>query len=218
MVMMIRFSKKIRETFLFEGWEMVLISTVIVTLICYFFIDIPLAHLCKTSPSVVKKGARFFSNLIDPKYHIFFWPFLYFVFRFLYKKEILANRCLLVLVTIPTSFIMTEILKKILGRARPELLFSHEQYGFTFFTLSNHFSSFPSGHACTIGAICGAFACLYPRLWVPLFLLSFILGFTRVILTAHFLSDVMIGVVIGFLVAQWVYKMMKKEHVRFFGR
>ena len=146
------------------------------------------------------------------------WPILFFLFRFIYKKEILGNRCLLILISIPTANLFTEILKKLLGRVRPELLFSHDQYGFTFISHSNLFSSFPSGHACTIGAICGAFACFYPRLWLPLLLLALVLSFSRVILSAHYCSDVIAGVLIGILTAQQIYKLMKKEHISFSRR
>jgi membrane-associated phospholipid phosphatase len=120
--------------------------------------------------------------------------------------------------SIAIANLFTEILKKLLGRARPELFFSEGQYGFSFFSSSNLFSSFPSGHACTIGAICGALACLYPKHWVPFLALSFMLASTRIVLNVHFLSDVIAGVVIGFLIAQVMYKTMKRQHISFSRR
>lgn len=216
--MIIRFPKKIRETFFFDHFKVTLLWTFLAIIVCYLFVDIPVAKYFQHLSIPLKASAEFLTNLIDPKYHSFIWPVLYFLFRFLFKKEILGNRCLLILISIAVANAVTEFIKKLLGRARPELLFSHDQYGFTFFSYSDLFSSFPSGHACTIGAICGAFACFYPRLWLPLFFLSLILAFTRVILTVHFLSDVLAGVMIGFLIAQWIYKVMKKENVTFSRR
>jgi membrane-associated phospholipid phosphatase len=216
--MIVRFPKKIRETFFLDHMTATLLWTLLFVLICYLFIDVPLAQYFEHLSKPLEASANFLTNLIDPKYQLYVWPILYFFFRFLFKRELLGNRCLLILISISMSNLFTEVLKKMLGRARPELLFSQGQYGFTFLTDSNLYSSFPSGHACTIGAICGAFACFYPRLWPPLLLLSLVLAFTRVILTMHFLSDIIGGVVIGLLIAQWIYKVMKKDNVLFSRR
>jgi membrane-associated phospholipid phosphatase len=213
--MIVRFPKKIRETFFLDHIKVASIVTFFIALSCYLFVDIPLAKYFEHSLQI---SAKVLTQLIDPKYQLFAWPILFFFFRFIYKKEILGNRCLLMLISISMANLFIEILKILFGRARPELLFSHGQYGLIFFNFSNLFASFPSGHACTIGAICGAFTCFYPRLWLPSLLLSLILAFTRVILTLHFLSDIIVGLIVGLLTAQWIYKVMKKEHISFSRR
>lgn len=216
--MIIRFPKKVRETFFLDHFKATLLWTFLSVLACYLFIDIPLAKFFEHPPRPLTESAQFLSDITHPKYQMFLWPGLFFLFRFIYKKEVLGNRCLLILISISIANILTEVIKKLLGRARPELLFAHDQYGFTLFSSSDILSSFPSGHACTIGALCGAFTCFYPRLWLPLFLISLVLAFARVILAAHFLSDVIAGVIIGILTAQWIYKVMKKEHIPFSRR
>jgi membrane-associated phospholipid phosphatase len=117
---------------------------------------------------------------------------------------------LVVFVSLLLTNFIAGILKFLLGRARPDLLFSQHLYGFSFFASSTLFKSFPSIHSSTIGVVCGAFACFYPRWSVPLLLLCLILAFSRVALSQHFVSDVIAGVTMGVLISQWVYKKMKK--------
>lgn len=216
--MIIRFPKKGHETFFLDHFKAVLLWTFFFVLASYLFVDIPVAKFFQHTSNPLHESAQFLSDIIDPKYQLFIWSALFFLFRFIYKKEILGNRCLLILTSISIANILTEILKKLLGRARPEMLFSQDLYGFTFFSSSQIFSSFPSGHACTIGAICGAFACLYPRLGLPLLLIGLLVAFIRVVLAVHFLSDIIAGVILGIITAQWIYKVMKKEHIPFSRR
>lgn len=212
--MIIRFPKKQSDTFLLDHIKATLLWTFPLLIFCYFFIDLSLAKFFASMASpLLKTTAQALTHLIDPKFQVFLWPVLYFFLRFIYKKESLGHWCLLFLTSIAIANVFTEILKKVIGRARPSAFFSLGQYGLTFFSTSDLYSSFPSGHACTIGAICGVLACRYPRCWIPLLALSFLLASTRVILNFHYLSDIIAGSILGFLVAQWIYKLMKKERM-----
>jgi membrane-associated phospholipid phosphatase len=61
--------------------------------------------------------------------------------------------------------------------------------------------SFPSGHAMTAFATAGALAILVPRLRLPVLALAAVIAFSRVYLGVHFWLDVMVGAVLGLLVA-----------------
>jgi len=209
--MIVRFPKKGRGFLFLNHFGLVLILTAIAVAVCYFWVDLPLAKLAESLPKEWRTPVKLVTILIDPKTQLFAWPLLFFFFRFLWKRELFANRALLVLVSIALSNVVTELLKRGFCRARPELFFSQDLYGFFPFHFSSVYTSFPSGHACTIGALCGAFACLYPHRWFSLFLLSSILASTRILLNAHFIGDVIGGVIVGFLVAGWCYKVMKQE-------
>lgn len=213
--MIIPIGKKNREAIFLAHYKTLLIVTAIAVIISYLFVDIPIANCFEHLPPAWKKLMTFLTNLIDPKYHNYVWPLLFFFIRFLFKQEIWGNRLLLILMSIPMANFFVWIIKCFLGRARPELLFTHHLYGFTFFHCTKLFESFPSGHACTIGAFCGALACFYPRWSLPLLVIGFLLAFTRVVLTFHFLSDIIVGLVLGLLVSQWIYSTMKKEGLRF---
>jgi undecaprenyl-diphosphatase len=57
--------------------------------------------------------------------------------------------------------------------------------------------SFPSGHTMTAFAIALVVSYFYPALEGPLYFLAISIGFSRVVLGMHFLSDVLAGAVLG---------------------
>jgi undecaprenyl-diphosphatase len=57
--------------------------------------------------------------------------------------------------------------------------------------------SFPSGHTMTAFSIALVLSYFYPALEGTLFFLAFSIGFSRIVLGMHFLSDVLAGVVLG---------------------
>lgn len=82
--------------------------------------------------------------------------------------------------------------KRLIGRARPEF-FSHEGiFGRSMFSGAD-FESFPSGHSTTAGALAGCLAIVFPRARVPILLAGALMAITRVIVGAHFPSDVVAG-------------------------
>ena len=212
LTMIIRFPKKIRETFFLDHYKIVLIIAFALIVLSYFFVDIPVAQYFRTLSPAMTALANALTDLINPNLHYYLWPILFLAFRFLWKNQKWANRCLLIFISLLLSNFLAGILKFLLGRARPDLLFSQDLYGFTFFASSNLYKSFPSIHSCTIGVICGAFACFYPRWSLCLLPICLILASTRVALTEHYVSDVIAGVTMGLLISQWIYKMMKKDH------
>lgn len=179
-------------------------------IISYFFLDIPCALYYAQISSETRAIAKFFTNLINPNYNFYFWALVYFVGALLLKKQRLGFLCLLILISIPVANAATSILKLFLARIEPRLFLSEQLYGFTFFAYRHPYLSFPSGHAATAGAIFGAWSCYYPRLTSWFALAAFLLALTRIVLNAHFLSDVIVGTLIGLIISQWVFTLMKK--------
>lgn len=92
--------------------------------------------------------------------------------------------------------LVVEVLKRVVGRARPD----GERKP------SN--SSFPSSHAANAFALAWVLAARWRR-WTPLFVaLALTVAFSRMYLNRHFLSDVVVGAVIGLLcswaAARWL--------------
>lgn len=98
-----------------------------------------------------------------------------------------------VLVTVAVSGLISNIVKRAIGRPRPELSADHGLFSFNPFMHNADYESFPSGHATTCGAFWTALALLYPPLRWPLLLVGLYLALTRVFVGAHFPSDVMVG-------------------------
>ncbi|MCA1441889.1 phosphatase PAP2 family protein [Ensifer sp. IC4062] len=105
------------------------------------------------------------------------------------------------LLTVGTASTLVHGFKFLIGRARPELFAEYGAYSLTPFMGDRLFESFPSGHSTAAGALFGAFAMLVPRLR-PLFLaMAVALGISRVIVGAHYPSDVAAGLLLGLWVA-----------------
>ncbi|OOG64696.1 phosphatidic acid phosphatase [Sinorhizobium sp. A49] len=99
--------------------------------------------------------------------------------------------------TIGTASVLVHALKFLIGRARPELLVDLGAYSLTPFTGDNLFESFPSGHSTAAGAFFGVFAILLPKLRSFFFALALVIGISRVIVGAHYPSDVAAGLLLG---------------------
>lgn len=95
------------------------------------------------------------------------------------------------------SGLLADMLKVLVGRARPKLLFATGAYDVTWFDWHPDHWSFPSGHAATMAALMTALWCLWPR---PLWLYAAaaaLVALSRVVTGQHYLSDVVAGAVIG---------------------
>jgi membrane-associated phospholipid phosphatase len=95
-------------------------------------------------------------------------------------------------------------IKLVLGRRRPRDDMEMGLYGFVPFAFNLEYNSFPSGHALTICCVAVIFTCVWPMLWPLWFAIAAVLAVTRALLTAHFLSDVLIGAGIGLIAAREV--------------
>jgi lipid A 4'-phosphatase len=112
-----------------------------------------------------------------------------------------AYRALFIFVVVAASGILTDVVKVICGRARPKLLFGDNIYGFTWGATQADYWSFPSGHATTAAALAAALFLLWPR-GLPLYVVAALLVMaSRIILDAHYTSDVIAGAAIGIATA-----------------
>ena len=128
------------------------------------------------------------------------WGSVALVLCLLLKMWRRAAEAGLILASVAAAGMLTNLFKAILGRVRPEGLFQHDLHGFEFFHTNYHLTSFPSGHSATIGAAMTALVLLWPRLspvWVAL---AIVVGLSRVMVTAHYPSDVIIGLYVGFAI------------------
>lgn len=99
--------------------------------------------------------------------------------------------------SVALSGILGNLLKRLIGRGRPRVFDEFGAFHFQPLAGSSAFESFPSGHSTTDGAIMMGFAILFPALRIPLLVLGFALALTRVLVGAHYLSDVIAGYSFG---------------------
>ena len=100
---------------------------------------------------------------------------------------------------VAVSGLLVDLLKVIFGRARPKLLFAAGVYDFGWLGFSADHWSFPSGHAATAAALMTALWCLWPRHVLFYVALAAVVAVSRVVIGAHYLSDVVMGAFVAVL-------------------
>lgn len=122
------------------------------------------------------------------------------------KPEVamLVNYSLAFIASLTVGSAVLHMIKLVLGRRRPRDDMEMGLYGFVPFAFNTNFNSFPSGHALTIFCVAVIFTCVWPMLWPLWFAIAAFLAGVRALLTAHFLSDVLIGGGIGLITAREV--------------
>ena len=139
------------------------------------------------------------------------------------NAEDLARRVIIVVAVLAVSFVAVEIVKPFMSRPRPRLLFAgHEGLDFcpwyrrftdadkfmsTYGIEKDAFKSFPSGHSLQAASVLAAFyglSLVYPGLQQKLgivlaveVIFALVVMACRMILGAHFLSDVSMGALVS---------------------
>lgn len=111
------------------------------------------------------------------------------------------------------SGILVQLLKHLIGRQRPHLTNGLETHVFQPLTTNWHFHSLPSGHTQVLFTVATSIALAWPRFSILSYSVFFALSFTRVMTLQHFLSDVIAGVLVGYLGTRWVWHYCDRKGV-----
>ena len=191
----------------------ILIALLVFVLISYFYLDRAISLYFHNDNTSLETIAEKVSDFINPVFLLIALPILYFLNKLFWKNPKLYEPLKLLVFALPFSFAVTKLCKLLLSRDRPHRLFADGTYGFQL--LANGDFSFPSGHACVVGAIVGSLACFMPKYTWPLLFTGILISFSRVIVGDHFLSDIVAGTVLGSLMSQILYLIMKKQKFLF---
>ena len=177
-------SMMIKPLFLLSFWLFIALS--------FFYFDRPIAY--------------FFHGLHLGRVHDFFvgvtrigggypylvlLPLLALFFRFVQHQKARERSTWFLWLCVVIPSVVCIVLKMVLGRARPELLFDQHIYGFYGFSTHANYWSFPSGHSSTMMGFIIGMCILFPRYVYLFVLLCFSVLFSRLILTEHYLADVL---------------------------
>jgi membrane-associated phospholipid phosphatase len=108
-------------------------------------------------------------------------------------------------IALPSLF--DTVIKRFIGRARPYVDNPSDPFHYVLGGWHASYASMPSGHATTAFAAAVAIGLLWPRLRVLMAVYAFTIALSRVVVVAHFPSDVVAAAVIGtcgaLLVRDW---------------
>jgi undecaprenyl-diphosphatase len=105
-------------------------------------------------------------------------------------------------IAVPSLF--DTIVKRLIGRARPMVTGHFDPYAFSPFIWRSDYASLPSGHATTAFAIMVAFSSIWPGARTYFLIYALLIAISRVVLTAHYPTDVAAGALVGIVGALMV--------------
>lgn len=199
-----------------KKWIAAGVFAVCSVLVCisYFYWDLPIACYFRQLDPGMKKIAEVVTGFGIATWYIAGSLALFLFFRYVYKNELHAVRALFVFVALIFAGVLLTLFKWLAGRHRPIDYFAHGYYGFGFLGIGHEVTSFPSGHVQAVFTFATAMTILFPRWGVPLFLYAALISASRVILTAHYLSDVFAGAAVGILCAMAVKYFFDRRQIK----
>ena len=126
--------------------------------------------------------------------------------------QFVKNFCLSGIIYLSTTGIVTQIIKHVVGRIRPNYINSVDGFGFDFFSTNSNFHSFPSGHASTIFIISLLLGSLLPKIRYFLYGVAIIIAISRVVVGAHFATDIVAGILVAIIVFKILNIFFQKKY------
>ena len=173
---------------------------VLLCVISYYYWDLPLAIYCRGLGRSIIDIAKIVTILGDSLWYFIILVPAFIYFWFLAKNKLWSKRIIFILVSLSISGLLNLLIKWLAGRYRPNML-EKGFFGFNYFGVGYDLNSFPSGHTVTAFSLAAAVSILFPRTGIVAFIIAISIGMTRIILTSHYLSDVIAGAGIGILSA-----------------
>ncbi len=186
------------------------IAVLITAAVSFVFIDLPLAVWLHTNRSDPVKSI-FETITFFGRSELYLIPTAVFFIIFRKSRQKSAQKSLFMFSTVAASGILVDIIKVIAGRFRPVLYFNRGLFGFDFFHIDSDYLSFPSGHSATAMSIMVALGKLFPEFRYLFYATGVIIALSRAVITAHYLSDVITGALIGVLTSVLLYNRFFKE-------
>ena len=189
------------------------------------FADAPLAAAAKHLPGWVHAAFAFVTDF--GKSGWFLWPtgiVLLAIVVVASPSLALLSRLVLAAIAVRVGFLFAAIavpslfatiIKRLIGRARPFVGNEPDPFVYQLLVWRPDYASMPSGHATTAFAAAVAIALVWPRLRWPMLVYAVIIAASRVVLDAHYLSDVIAGAFVGGVGALMVRDWFAQRHLGF---
>jgi len=177
-------------------------------------VDRPLARYCNQNSFAIYDAAAAVSALGEAAWYLVPALLVFLIARFIVRRPAIAARGLFVFLGVALAGLAADVLKVVVGRSRPWVLFAHGRYDlFWPLRLDADYQSFPSGHAACAIAAALTLAVLAPRYRLQLLLAGSLIALTRVVLVAHYLSDVLAGAALAWLIVVTLERAFARQGV-----
>ncbi len=193
-------------------WSVASVSVIVLSLLSYFFAD---------------RGAALWFHAQEPGgwYDLFSlityagesqWYLIAGMVLFVWFRKSNPPKAALGLFlfsSVAVAGLLADLIKYLVGRARPSLYFSDNFYGFGFLRYDTEWISFPSGHSATAFGVAMVLALLYPRWRILVISTALLIAFSRLFLARHYISDVLAGSFLGVASTVLLYNLHFKSRV-----
>jgi membrane-associated phospholipid phosphatase len=188
------------------------IAVLIAAAVSFLLVDLPLAVWLRSNRTELVKSI-FETITFFGRSELYLIPTAVFFILFRKSRQKSAQKSLFIFSTVAASGILVDIIKVIAGRFRPVLYFNRGLFGFDFFHIDSDYLSFPSGHSATAMSIMVALGKLFPEFRFLFYVTGAIIASSRAVITAHYLSDVITGALIGVLTSVFLYKRFFRDRI-----
>lgn len=132
--------------------------------------------------------------------------------------RLVAERAIYFFAAVGVSGILVQVVKHVVGRARPKLFAVDGAFSFHPLSAQNVLASFPSGHTTSAFAAAVALGYVKPAWRWALLGCALLIGLSRIVVGAHFPSDVVGGAALGTSVSLGLARSFARRGLAFASR
>jgi len=192
-------------------YHLLSIAVIVMASISFSFFDLKIASLVNLYASHLTQLFKAISLVGDSVWYLV--PSLVIALAFKRINPGVAMKAWFLFTSVAVSGIVANIIKFIFGRPRPGMYISEGLKDFQFFETASRYLSLPSGHATTVFSVAVFIAYLYPRFKWLAFVIAVIVAVSRVMVNKHFVSDVMLGSVLGAYTSMILYHCYYRQKI-----
>jgi membrane-associated phospholipid phosphatase len=121
-----------------------------------------------------------------------------------------GNHFMIVFAAVALSGLVTNVIKPFIARARPILFERENIFGFHPVSFNAQWNSMPSGHSTTAFTLAFTLSMLFPRYRSVWWVYGIALALSRVMVNAHYLSDVLAGGAVAFVTTFFIKQVLTR--------